>query len=106
MIIRLFLILLLLNMVAFVVRAEAGENAVTVEDLYPDELPELQDRVSGDFRVNDGQDALFTLGARLLSWRFVEYSRKGARYASESIRPDHSIALLNEGASLNLRWRF
>lgn len=106
MIIRLFLVLFLLNMVAFVVRAEAGESVVPVDELYPQDLHKLQDRMSGDFREDEKEDMLVTLGSRLLTWRFSEKPGSGRAYASESMRPDHGLALLNEGACLNLRWRF
>lgn len=105
MIIRIFLVLLALNLVAFVVRAEAAERPAIAAELYPDELTELQDRMSGDFDATEEEDALTTLGSRLLSWRF---SRKdeGRYYAYESARPDHGLALIENGACLNLRWNF
>ncbi|MBS3803132.1 MAG: hypothetical protein KGY54_01165 [Oleiphilaceae bacterium] len=106
MIIRLFLLLLVLNMVAFVVRAEAGEGPVTVDDLYPQDLPKLQDRMSGDYEDDEAEDALLTLGSRLLSWRLSAAPRQSRAYASDSMRADHGVALINEGACLNLRWKF
>lgn len=105
MIIRIFLALLILNTVAFVVRAEAGERELLPNEIYNGEPSEIQHRMSGDFLYDD-QDALMDLGSRLLSWRLSSAPDHGRRYASESAQPDHSIALINEGAALNLRWRF
>lgn len=105
MIIRLFLLLLVLNMVAFVVRAEAGERATIVAELYPEELEELQERMSGNFDDQQQEDVLTTLGSRLLSWRFSK-NPDGRQYASYGATPDHGLALIEEGACLNLRWNF
>lgn len=105
MIIRIFLILLALNMVAFVVRAEASERAVIVEEIYPDDVYMLQHRMSGDFDNRD-EDALTDLGVRLLSWRFSNGRDAMRKYASDAAIPDHGIALVNEGACLNLKWKF
>lgn len=106
MIIRLFLLLLALNLVAFVVRAEAQERPAIAAELYPDELTELQDRMSGDFGDTEESDALTTLGSRLLSWRFSRRSGDGRQYAYETAQADHGIALIENGACLNLRWNF
>ncbi len=107
MIIRLFVALLALNLVAFVVRAEAAERVfddigevVTTEDIY-----ELQERMSGDFD-NDPTEAFSELGSRLLTLTLSRPTGEGKRYASEPAQPDHGIALLNEGACLNLKWNF
>lgn len=105
MIIRLFIALLLLNTIAFVVRAEAGEREVLPRQIYSEDVRELQIRMSGDFTYDAG-DALFDLGSRLLSWRLSEVPQARRSYASESMRPAHSIAVINEGAALNLSWRF
>lgn len=106
MIIRIFLALLILNTVAFVVRAEADEREVLPNEIYVGEAAEIQDRMSGDF-VYDDEDALLDLGSRLLSWRLSgSPGHPGRRYASEPAQPDHSIALINEGAALNFRWKF
>ncbi|MDX1633528.1 MAG: hypothetical protein R3280_02725 [Marinobacter sp.] len=106
MIIRIFLVLLALNLVAFVVRAEANERPAIAAELYPEELTELQDRMSGDFDSTEEEDALTTLGSRLLSWRFSRNRDDGRHYAYEAARPDHGIALIENGACLNLRWNF
>lgn len=105
MIIRLFIALLLLNAVAFVVRAEAGEHEVLPREMYTESVRDLQHRMAGDF-VYDGEDALFDLGARLLSWKLAPTQKVSRHYASDPMAPDHSIALINEGAALNLSWRF
>ena len=106
MVIRLFILLLVLNMVAFVVRAEAGERGTIAESLYPAELSELQERMSGNYETSEEEDALTTLGSRLLSWRFSRDSAEGRSYASDRARPDHGLALIEDGACLNLRWNF
>ncbi len=106
MIIRIFLALLVLNAVTFVVRAEAGESEPLPAQIYSGDVAEIQDRMSGDF-VYDGGDALVDLGTMFLSWRLsAAPSRHGRTYASESVQPAHSIALVNEGAALNLNWKF
>lgn len=106
MIIRLFVALLILNTVAFVVRAEAGEREALPTEIHIGNTSEIQDRMSGDF-IYDDEDALMDLGSRLLSWQLSSSpSNHGRRYASATAQPDHSIALINEGAALNLRWNF
>lgn len=105
MIVRLFVALLILNTVAFVVRAEAGEREVLPREIHSGQPSEIQHRMAGDF-VYDSEDALIDLGSRLLSWRFSTSSDAARQYASDADRPDHSIALINEGAALNLRWTF
>lgn len=104
MIIRIFVTLLALNMVAFVVRAEAGEREAFQYDISPDTVYELQEQMSGDFE-RDETDALTEIGSRLLSWSFSHHDDKKS-YASEAIRPDHSVALLERGACLNFKWDF
>lgn len=106
MIIRIFIALLLLNTLAFVVRAEAGERDVLPTEIFSSDLTELQNHMAGDFH-RDRQDALLDVGARLLSWGLSRQPAAGTHaYAYRSVRQDHSVALLNEGASLNLRWKF
>ncbi|WP_417545825.1 hypothetical protein [Marinobacter sp.] len=106
MIIRIFVALLVLNITVFVVRAEASERMfnepseiMTTEDIY-----ELQQRMAGDF--NDEADAYTEIGSRLLSLSLVRTENTGKQYASSPARADHGIALLNEGACLNLKWNF
>ena len=104
MIIRIFVTLLALNTLAFVVRAEAGErvfaNEMVAEDIY-----RLQEEMSGDFE-HDTSDMYAAIGSRLLSLSFSESNARGRTYASEPARPDHGIALLEEGACLNFKWNF
>ncbi|WP_273202896.1 hypothetical protein [Marinobacter subterrani] len=107
MIIRIFVALLALNLVAFVVRAEAAgrvfeeiEKTPTAEQLY-----ELQERMSGDFK-DDESEAFTEIGSRLLSLTLSRSKDSGKHYASDPAQADHGIALLNEGACLNLRWKF
>ena len=106
MIIRIFVALLVLNVTAFVVRAEASERMfnepseiMTTEDIY-----ELQQRMAGDF--DDEADVFAEIGSRLLSLSLVRTRNTGKQYASSPAQADHGIALLNEGAFLNLKWNF
>ncbi|MDO6441125.1 hypothetical protein [Marinobacter sp. 2_MG-2023] len=106
MIIRIFITLLVLNVAAFVVRAEAAGHGfdelseiMTTEDVY-----ELQQRMSGDY--DDDADAVAEIGSRLLSLSLVRSESTGKQYASQPAQADHGIALLNEGACLNLKWNF
>ncbi len=106
MIIRIFVALLVLNVAAFVVRAEAADRGfnelsemMTTEDVY-----ELQQRMSGDF--DDDADAFAEIGSRLLSLSLVRTVNTGKQYASQPAQADHGIALLNDGACLNLKWNF
>lgn len=107
MIIRIFIALFVLNIAAFVVRAEASERAsdepmeiMTTEDVY-----QLQQRMSGDVE-DDNYEAMAEIGSRLLSLSLVRKDSIGKRYASQPAQADHGIALLNEGACLNLKWNF
>ena len=109
MIIRLFIALFILNTLAFVVRAEASER-VFDDSLSVQDVHRLQEEMSGDFdRTNTEVDIVASLGTRLLSLSLSDSDRgkTGKRsYASQQIQPDHGVALLNEGASLNLKWIF
>lgn len=107
MIIRIFVALLVLNVAAFVVRADASERSrdelseiTTAEDVY-----QLQKQRSGDFD-EDNTYAVTEIGSRLLSLSLVRTDDTGKRYASQPAQADHGIALLNEGACLNLKWNF
>jgi hypothetical protein len=104
MIIRIFIALLALNMLAFVVRAEAAERVfadqVPTQDVY-----ELQEQMSGDFD-RETSDMVASIGSRLLSLSLSGSDRKEKAYASDSAKADHGIALLEEGACLNLKWVF
>ncbi|NWN92517.1 hypothetical protein HLV39_13560 [Marinobacter adhaerens] len=107
MIIRIFVLLLVLNAATFIVRAEASEHpfgwpgdAMTTEEVY-----ELQQRVSGEFEKGNA-DALAEISSRLISLSLVRNRGTGKHYASQPAQADHGIALLDEGASLNLKWNF
>ncbi|MFL1467288.1 hypothetical protein ACQUWM_06075 [Marinobacter sp. DUT-3] len=105
MIIRIFVTLLALNMIAFVVRAEADERVIADENVAED-VYELQERMAGDFERDDTEDALTEIGSRLLSLSLYRSGSSGKRYASDRARADHGVALLEEGAALNLKWNF
>ncbi len=104
MIIRIFVVLLALNMLAFVVRAEASERVmadeVPMQDIYA-----LQDQMSGDFE-REPLDMYAAVGSRLLSLSLRDAGSSGRAYASQAARADHGVALLEEGACLNLKWNF
>ena len=92
MIIRIFIALLALNMLAFVVRAEAGER-VFADEVATQDVYRLQEEMSGDFE-RDTSDMYAAIGSRLLSLSFFDSSARGRTYASEPARPDHGVALL------------
>ncbi|MDL0430592.1 hypothetical protein QPM17_05610 [Marinobacter sp. TBZ242] len=104
MIIRIFIALLALNMIAFVVRAEANER-VFADQMPAEDIYQLQDEMSGDFEHEDA-DLYANLGSRLLSLGFSRSDSRKKSYASDRARADHGIALLEEGACLNLKWNF
>ncbi|MDX1551185.1 MAG: hypothetical protein R3198_01060 [Marinobacter sp.] len=104
MIIRIFIALLALNMIAFVVRAEANERFFA-DDVPSEDIYQLQDQMAGDFESDD-VDMYANLGSRLLSLGFSRAGSREKTYASDRARPDHGIALLDEGACLNLKWNF
>ena len=108
MIFRVFIALLFLNVVGNVATAEASDSDVL-------RMPGMAGKESVEalqVRENLGDDALTErdmitdTGARLLSLRLSSSDSSGRHYASDSVRPDHSLSLLNEGACLNLRWNF
>ncbi|MDI9246159.1 hypothetical protein [Marinobacter sp. CHS3-4] len=104
MIIRIFIALLVLNMLAFVVRAEASERVFAdetpVQDVY-----QLQEEMSGDFERQQS-DMYAAIGSRLLSLGFSDQKANKRQYASAPAQPDHGVALLEEGACLNFKWNF
>lgn len=104
MIIRIFIVLLSLNMLAFVVRAEASER-VMADDVPMQDISALQEQMSGDFE-REPFDMYTALGSRLLSLSLHDSDPRGRTYASQAAKPDHGIALLEEGACLNLKWNF
>lgn len=109
MIIRIFIALLVLNALAFVVRAEAGEY-VSADRVFADEVPaqdlyRLQEQMSGDFE-REPSDMYAAVGSRLLSLGLSGADTRARAYASEPAKADHGIALLEEGACLNFKWNF
>ncbi|TGN41011.1 hypothetical protein [Marinobacter confluentis] len=104
MIIRIFIVLLALNMLAFVVRAEAGER-VFADEMPTQDVYQLQEEMSGDFE-RDPSDMYAAIGSRLLSLGFSGSDARSRTYASDPARPDHGVALLEEGACLNFKWNF
>ncbi|MGC8121299.1 hypothetical protein [Marinobacter sp. VGCF2001] len=117
MILRLFVVLLALNSVAFAMRADASQPALSEpvlsdrmlaerDDMMTEqEVYQLQEWMSGDYE-DDRSDAITAIGSRLLSLGLTRSRDAGKTYASDPAQPDHGIALLNEGACLNLRWKF
>lgn len=112
MIIRLFIVLLALNFVAFMVRAEAAEPMLSDrmmaerdDRMTAEKITELQEWMSGAYQ-EDETDAVAAIGSRLLSLSLSGNRSSGKAYASDRAQADHGIALLNEGACLNLRWNF
>lgn len=104
MIFRIFLILLALNSLAFVVKADAAERVDISDEEFTD-IYALQDAMSGDFERDDA-DAIAELGSRILRWSISDTDKDSQRYASEGARPDHGVALIEDGACLNLKWNF
>lgn len=104
MVFRIFIILLALNSLAFVVKADAAEH-VDISDEEFSDLYALQEAMSGDFERDDA-DAIAELGSRILRWSFTSRDVEEKRYASEGARPDHGVALIENGACLNLKWNF
>lgn len=104
MIIRIFIALLALNMLAFVVRAEASER-VFADEVPTQDVYRLQEEMSGDFEREES-DMYAAIGSRLLSLSFSDANARGRSYASDPAKPDHGVALLEEGACLNFKWNF
>ncbi|MDC0662586.1 hypothetical protein [Marinobacter sp. SS21] len=104
MVIRIFVALLALNMLTFVVRADAAEREPVLAEIAVDNLYQLQEQMSGDFE-RDETDALTEIGSRLLSLGFNS-AADDKSYASQAVKPDHGVALLQRGACLNLKWKF
>jgi hypothetical protein len=104
MIIRIFIGLFALNMLAFVVRAEASER-VFADEVPTQDVYQLQEEMSGDFE-RQPSDMYAAVGSRLLSLSLSGSGSRGSTYASESAKPDHGIAVIEEGVCLNLKWNF
>ncbi|MGP4843600.1 hypothetical protein ACTXGQ_05660 [Marinobacter sp. 1Y8] len=105
MVVRIFLILLALNSIAFVVRADAAEHIEIRSTEDTSDLYTLQNAMSGDFE-QDTADTLADVGSRLLRWQLTEDPGDKKRYAYETVRADHGVALIEDGACLNLKWDF
>lgn len=104
MVLRLFFILLAVNAIAFVARADASEQQESFEK------PDLWAIVEAgparaDDELEDELGELADLGARFLKWQFTRDSDQ-ARYASDRVFSDHGVAMVDDGAALNLKWRF
>lgn len=104
MIFRIFIILLALNSLAFVVKADAAERVDISDEEFTD-IYALQDAMSGDFERDD-VDAIAELGSRILRWSISKSDDDGQRYAYQGAQPDHGVALIQGGACLNLKWNF
>jgi basic membrane lipoprotein Med (substrate-binding protein (PBP1-ABC) superfamily) len=109
MIIRIFIALLALNLVAFVVRAEAAERMHDgmSKNMTAVELYEQQKRAAVDYDDEDENvEAFSQIGSRLLTLTLFQSKDDVKRYASQPAQADHGIALIDEGACLNLKWNF
>jgi hypothetical protein len=105
MVLRIFLILLAVNTVAFVARAHASEGTGSGAD----EIRMMMAAGQGDSldEPEDDISELADLGARLLKWRFTSKEERDLdRYASERVFSDHGVAVVEDGAAVNLTWRF
>lgn len=106
MVIKVFLALLLLNLAVFWAKAYADEPFAKKSGDSPAVEISKENRAVTTGQIGETTDeALTTLGMRLLRWHFS--AQHPHRYAYENIREDHSISLLQGGgAALNLEWRF
>ena len=116
MILRLFFTLLIINVAIFAVSADASEQtngsdlgavkkSVTMAD-----VKQLQAVMSGRNyatidQTEDNADIFAEVGSRLLTLSLTRRDTS-RRYAYETIRADHGLALIDEGACLNLKWTF
>ena len=105
MVLRIFIILLAVNTLAFVARADAAESdSRQVVEVRMMMEPGGFENIDAD---NDAVSELADLGARFLKWRFSDRDdTDGERYASERVFSDHGVAVVDDGAALNLTWRF
>ncbi len=55
--------------------------------------------------AEDSADILAEVGSRLLTLSLTRPDTS-RRYAYETVRADHGIALIDKGACLNLKWTF
>lgn len=116
MILRLFFTLLIINVAIFAASADASEQtgsagrvtahpAVTMAD-----VKHLQAVMAGRSyatidQMEGSADILAEVGSRLLTLSLTRRDTS-RRYAYETIRADHGLALIDEGAYLSLKWTF
>lgn len=106
MVIRVFVALLVLNLIAFVVQADAAERASGSAGMSAAaEVSQIEAQVSGRHEPEDAE-IVSGIGLRLLSLTLKNSSGNDRHYASDPARPDHGVAVLDDGACLNLRWNF
>lgn len=104
MILRIFLILLAVNTLAFVARADASEATDTDNEIRMMTEAGFYDNVH---EPDEDIFELADLGARFLKWRFTRYNEdEHRRFASKRVSSDHGFAVVEDGAALNLKWRF
>lgn len=106
MVLRIFLILLALNTLAFVAHADASEMGA--EDRTTAEIEWMMAAAVYDNggAEEEGIADLADLGARFLKWRLSRDHSDRERFASNRIFSDHGIHVVEDGAAVNLTWRF
>lgn len=116
MILRLFFTLLIINIAIFAASAEAseqrasGDRGTMKESVTMADVKQLQAVMAGHSyatidQVDGNADILAEVGSRLLTLSLIR-SDTSHRYAYKTIRADHGLALIDEGACLNLKWTF
>lgn len=106
MVIRIFVALLVLNLVAFVVQADAAERTPRYTGMSAAEaVSRVEAQVAGR-QEQERSEAVSSIGLRLLSLTLARSRQDNRRYASDPARPDHGVVLLDNGACLNLKWEF
>ena len=116
MILRLFFTLLIINVAIFVAGADAseqtgsGDRGTVNETVTMADVKQLQAVMAGrsDATIDQTEghvDILAEVGSRLLSLSLTRRDTS-RRYAYETMRADHGLALIDEGACLNLQWTF
>ena len=116
MILRLFFTLLIINIAIFAAGADAAEQIGNIdrgtvkEPVTMADVEQLQAAMAGRNyatidQTEDNADILAEVGSRLLTLSLTRRDTS-RRYAYETIRADHGLALIDEGACLNLKWTF
>jgi hypothetical protein len=116
MILRLFFTLLAINIVIFAAGADASEQigsragGTVKQSVTMADVRQLQAVMAGRNyatidQTEDNSDILAEVGSRLLTLSLTRRDTS-RRYAYETIRAEHGIALIDEGACLNLKWTF